>query len=472
MTSPHPNLTPTAPPGAGLPTRLMLPAADRGGRLGAVLAWLIILGVAGILIAMNASSGQAKTPAAPAQEVIHPPGMLAAFARAATAAKDPGERRQMLDTARSLATTPMDKARVAVLTAEVLGRAEGLRALDQIIEGLPADSPVHADALILRRLVDGQQPASLEPPGEMDKLRARQGFFKDLAVVIGRPDTDPQRRDLLESARQTLSRMLVATVGLIAVLLVAGVMFIVGVARVAARRIVPRLSPPGLGGSVYLEAFAVFLASFLVFRFVAGALADAGLGWAVWPLQWLLLLCALWPVVRGTPWREHRRSIGWHTGTGVAGELLAGLGGYLACLPIVALGVGITLALNFFLGGQGEPLPTHPLGDRIATGGSGQLVLAFILATLWAPIVEESLFRGALYRHLRARWGVVLSALLNGVIFAAIHPQGWMAIPPLTALAVTFSLLREWRGSLIAPMTAHALNNGLIVLVMVLITGE
>ena len=34
-----------------------------------------------------------------------------------------------------------------------------------------------------------------------------------------------------------------------------------------------------------------------------------------------------------------------------------------------------------------------------------------------------------------------------------------VAIPPLAALAITFALMREWRGSIIGPMTAHALNN-------------
>jgi membrane protease YdiL (CAAX protease family) len=45
------------------------------------------------------------------------------------------------------------------------------------------------------------------------------------------------------------------------------------------------------------------------------------------------------------------------------------------------------------------------------------------------------------------------------VIFAAIHPQGLLFVPALGGLAVGFCLYREMRGSLIAPMVAHGINN-------------
>jgi membrane protease YdiL (CAAX protease family) len=50
-----------------------------------------------------------------------------------------------------------------------------------------------------------------------------------------------------------------------------------------------------------------------------------------------------------------------------------------------------------------------------------------------------------------------------------IHPQGWAGVPAIMVLASTFSLLRMWRQSLIAPITAHALNNDLISLLMLLL---
>jgi membrane protease YdiL (CAAX protease family) len=39
-------------------------------------------------------------------------------------------------------------------------------------------------------------------------------------------------------------------------------------------------------------------------------------------------------------------------------------------------------------------------------------------------------------------------------------------IPALSGLAFGFALIREWRGSLIASMTAHAVHNGILVCTM------
>jgi membrane protease YdiL (CAAX protease family) len=48
---------------------------------------------------------------------------------------------------------------------------------------------------------------------------------------------------------------------------------------------------------------------------------------------------------------------------------------------------------------------------------------------------------------------------VNGVIFAAIHPQGIVGIPILTSLAIALTLIRFYRGSLWPPMVVHAVHN-------------
>jgi membrane protease YdiL (CAAX protease family) len=77
--------------------------------------------------------------------------------------------------------------------------------------------------------------------------------------------------------------------------------------------------------------------------------------------------------------------------------------------------------------------------------------------------MEETMFRGILFHHLRQRWSWVVTAVIISVIFAMLHPQGWVAIPALSAIAMVLAALREWRGSLIAPMAAHACNNFLVL---------
>jgi membrane protease YdiL (CAAX protease family) len=81
------------------------------------------------------------------------------------------------------------------------------------------------------------------------------------------------------------------------------------------------------------------------------------------------------------------------------------------------------------------------------------------------------MFRGALYNHVRAKLPWWAAALLVGVIFASIHPQGWVGIPLLTAIAMTLATLREWRGSIIAPMTAHACTNAVTLTMLLTFTS-
>ena len=106
--------------------------------------------------------------------------------------------------------------------------------------------------------------------------------------------------------------------------------------------------------------------------------------------------------------------------------------------------------------------PSHPVqsADTDAPGAALQL---YLLACVWAPLVEETMFRGALLHHLRRRWHWLLSAAVSAFIFAAIHPQGWTFIPTLGAIGFALALLREWRGSIVAPVVAHACNNFVIV---------
>ena len=104
------------------------------------------------------------------------------------------------------------------------------------------------------------------------------------------------------------------------------------------------------------------------------------------------------------------------------------------------------------------------------------ILLVFLTACVAAPIVEETMFRGVLYRHLRdcsagwQRWAsIMFAAVINGLIFASIHPQGILGVPVLATLAIGFSLAREWRGSLLSSIVMHGVHNALITCVSLLI---
>lgn len=232
--------------------------------------------------------------------------------------------------------------------------------------------------------------------------------------------------------------------------------------------------------SVWLETVVIFILGFLCIKLLDLAMhaiyGDHQPSWGIAvPLgaQWLLVSAIFWPVVRGMSWQRWRGEIGWHTGRGVLREIGAGLVAYLAMLPIyffmALIVVLITLGIGALRGGE-APLPEgNKVIDIVQSGNPLVLVAIFLLATLWAPIVEESIFRGAFFRHLRGRLGLALSAFLSAMAFAVMHGYAVQGLVMVGTLGVAFALVREWRGSLIATATAHAVHNGFVLTLLMTI---
>ena len=131
----------------------------------------------------------------------------------------------------------------------------------------------------------------------------------------------------------------------------------------------------------------------------------------------LLSLSALfWPVFRGIPWAQVRWEIGLRPGKQPPLEPLLGVGTYAMALPMLVFGVLVMLIILMIEGalqGQTAPadsfapvhLPSHPvMGPVIADDWWGRFQV-LLLASVIAPIVEETMFRGVLYRHLREATG-------------------------------------------------------------------
>ena len=89
---------------------------------------------------------------------------------------------------------------------------------------------------------------------------------------------------------------------------------------------------------------------------------------------------------------------------------------------------------------SGGKSPGHPIQQEISSD-PWSIVKLYLLAAVWAPITEETLFRGALFHHLRRKNGWLLSSLITSFIFASIHPQGLLGIPALMMIAIAGSAL-------------------------------
>jgi membrane protease YdiL (CAAX protease family) len=102
------------------------------------------------------------------------------------------------------------------------------------------------------------------------------------------------------------------------------------------------------------------------------------------------------------------------------------------------------------------------LPDQLGIAGSTlNLVLVVIIITVLAPVAEEFLFRGYIFRALRNWRGFAPAAIITGLIFGAVHigssPIGFAL--PLAAFGFGLCLLYHWTGSLYPCIALHALNN-------------
>jgi membrane protease YdiL (CAAX protease family) len=251
-----------------------------------------------------------------------------------------------------------------------------------------------------------------------------------------------------------------------------------------------RLTTGSPTGGIYAETFAVWLVLFLDLSWLAHrALPEWGfLASGLGALGSLVALA--YPVVRGIPWRQVREEIGWTAGRHPVLESAVGLAGIVLELPMLALGLLLVFVMMSLQKGMRgmmpvangfdlNDLPVHPIVPELLRGDWRVWAQVLFLGSVVAPVVEETMFRGVLYRHLREatrRWGSVLSGLASASVvaylFAVIHPQGWLAIPALMALSYTFTMLREWRGTLLPGMVAHGVHNGLIMLMAILLLRE
>lgn len=89
-----------------------------------------------------------------------------------------------------------------------------------------------------------------------------------------------------------------------------------------------------------------------------------------------------------------------------------------------------------------------------------QRVFIIVLAVAIAPLVEEFVFRFFLYGIIKRYLGRGLGLVVNALLFAAVHAHIPSAAP-LFVLGSCFTIAFEWSGSILVPMTMHALFNSL-----------
>jgi membrane protease YdiL (CAAX protease family) len=137
----------------------------------------------------------------------------------------------------------------------------------------------------------------------------------------------------------------------------------------------------------------------------------------------------------------------------------------LAGIMVAILALPFILLLNNLSGEaitqiSGEP-PLQPAIQILDVARSLPQQIAFALSTMvLAPLAEEILFRGVLYRTVQQLGFPRLALFGTSFVFALIHGS-MMTLLPLTVLAIALCKLYDRTGRLLAPVLAHATFNAI-----------
>jgi hypothetical protein len=119
----------------------------------------------------------------------------------------------------------------------------------------------------------------------------------------------------------------------------------------------------------------------------------------------------------------------------------------------------------------GHPVPPQPMLSELATHGiaapGAWLLVAGIVVV--APLAEEVLFRGYLFTGLRTVLSERATEVATAALFGLAHGPAYAL--PIAALALLFGRLRLRHGALLPSVLAHAVHNGITVLLALLWPG-
>ncbi|MGE3164678.1 MAG: lysostaphin resistance A-like protein [Planctomycetota bacterium] len=223
----------------------------------------------------------------------------------------------------------------------------------------------------------------------------------------------------------------------------------------------------------------------LVFCFWLGLQFLAGSAASLWPLVWgedggpiaelvryaLLMMVNLFTsvVILMLPALRYRQGLevyGLEARRAGPG-LLLGLLSYAATIPALFVLMLVWVATLVSLNHAAEPQPAIAVFARLLEARDIVGLALFVLLTVvGAPILEECLFRGLLFRWLDHRLGAGLAMVISGLLFGAIHVHA-IAVVPTAVLGMLLAFLYHRTNNLWLCVGFHALFNGGQLAIMV-----
>ncbi len=150
--------------------------------------------------------------------------------------------------------------------------------------------------------------------------------------------------------------------------------------------------------------------------------------------------------------RESWEQVGWNFKNGWKDVVL---GSVLFVPTFLTAGL-----LDSYLQAAGFSTPKNPMPTFLEARGGAELVLAFFLVVIVA-IAEETIFRGYLLLRFQEVHVSSFSAVLwSAFIFSLGHGyEGTSGVITVGFMGLVFALVYLWRGSLVAPVVMHFLQD-------------
>jgi membrane protease YdiL (CAAX protease family) len=139
--------------------------------------------------------------------------------------------------------------------------------------------------------------------------------------------------------------------------------------------------------------------------------------------------------------------------------------------------VGLGIACQLVVGAVYAPFHfknmNNPVHHLFGAAHGVEFALLAVMTVVGAPVMEEWLFRGVIFRSLdiglAARWGrrgTAVAVVLSALIFAAAHAE-WLQFPGLAFLGVVLALVVYRTRRLLPSFLTHAGFNALTMVTLV-----
>lgn len=377
---------------------------------------------------------------------------------------------------RGITSSPEDEKKVGlglirkkIVMAEYTDSPDELDALRKKLTALNNESD---DPTVDKLLLSGKKHLSAN---QVEILEEQLGWFgsvfsmsrvqdKELKEGLEAKVYDPAFKFFMKFAVGAAFGMMLGCISI--------VLFVGFVIQLVRRKLVFQFQKTGMPSDYSLEIFALYLVAMVAGSKLVGRLSEGS------TIQTILrsnlgliagtLLILSWPMLFGNSFSSVRERIGlkWYSVSRTLSDIFAAPLIYVGALTLL---ISILILYSMFLFGAGIDISggAHPVVPvLLGSDDNGVIKGIVILAVLFAPIVEEIMFRGALYSWLRDRVSPVGAMLISALVFASVHPQGAIGIIPLGVIGFVLAFIREWRGNLTTCMVTHAcFNAGTLTLI-------